>query len=148
MRYCAAYRPMLEKAGSLFTLAFLLAVAASAQNSVTSFGTVSVDSNSSETVTLSNLSSTPASFELTYGVEFTKTSVLGDSGRGGNRDYTNIVGRGHSRVQLQPELLRDGGAHLLIHMLLRAERCRPACSLAARVQLPVHPRRQARSHLP
>jgi hypothetical protein len=51
-----------------------------AQNSLTNFGTVSLGANSTQTVTLANLSSTPASFVLTYGVEFTKTSTASCSG--------------------------------------------------------------------
>jgi len=53
---------------------------ASAQTSVVAFGTVSVGSNTTQTVTLTNLSSTPASFVLTYGVEYAKTSTPSCSG--------------------------------------------------------------------
>ena len=52
----------------------------SAQTSVVAFGAVAVGSNSSETVTLTNLSSTPASFLITYGIEFSKTSSASCSG--------------------------------------------------------------------
>ena len=61
-------------------LALAIAHPASAQTSVVAFGTVSIGSTSTETVTLTNLSSTPASFVLTYGVEFSKTSTPSCSG--------------------------------------------------------------------
>ncbi|HEX4751102.1 MAG TPA: choice-of-anchor D domain-containing protein, partial [Bryobacteraceae bacterium] len=51
-----------------------------AQNSTTAFGTVLLGANDTQTVTLTNLSSTPASFVLTYGTEFTKTSTPSCSG--------------------------------------------------------------------
>ena len=59
---------------------FAITSAARAQDSVTGFGTVSLGSSSTQTVTLTNLSSTPASFVLTYGVEFTKTNTPSCSG--------------------------------------------------------------------
>jgi sugar lactone lactonase YvrE len=64
----------------LAALAGALSHTATAQTSVVAFGTVSIGSNSTETVTLTNLSSTPASFVLTYGVEFAKTSTPSCSG--------------------------------------------------------------------
>src|SRR5581483_1626543 len=65
---------------SFVLLSLATAQGLSAQISVTSFGTVSVGSNSSQTVTLSNLSATPASFVLTDGTEFAKTSTPSCSG--------------------------------------------------------------------
>src|SRR5581483_3389114 len=67
---------------STLVLLFAMAVAnrLPAQDSVTSFGTVSLGSNSTQTVTFSNLLQTPASFVFTYGTEFSKTNTPSCSG--------------------------------------------------------------------
>lgn len=78
MQACSRFRRSALLAGGVFL--FFTAQILHAQNSIVAFGTVSLGANSTQTVTLTNLSSTPASFVLTYGVEFAKTSTPSCSG--------------------------------------------------------------------